>query len=98
MLITVSSFLFMIPLGLSVASSTRVGNELGANAPESARRAAGVALLVALPLQLLQALSFFFARRVAGNLFSNDEAVVCAVAAILPVLCAATIGDALQAL
>ena len=36
---------FMVPLGLSIASTTRVGNALGANNPEKAALCARVALI-----------------------------------------------------
>jgi MATE family multidrug resistance protein len=38
------AFSFMVPLGISVAASVKVGNYLGANDPEGARRVAYVCL------------------------------------------------------
>ncbi len=55
--LNVSSIAFMVPLGLSAAASTRVGNLLGARHPRAADRTAAVALCFAVVLAVGSGLS-----------------------------------------
>ena len=72
----VQSFIFMIPLGLSIAISTVTGNRLGAGQPQAAKQGAAVAIFIGLVTQTVVAVICLAARSQLGSLFSSDEAVV----------------------
>jgi MATE family multidrug resistance protein len=63
---SVNGVIFMIPLGLGVAATIRIGHELGAGRPAAARRAGFVAL----------ASSLLFGLLAAGVLATSNEAIV----------------------
>ncbi|XP_033754806.1 multidrug and toxin extrusion protein 2-like [Pecten maximus] len=67
---------FMIPLGLSVASSVCVGNQLGANEPKKAATAARVAILLSFVVSVIIALLTLAVNGVLPLIFTDDPAVV----------------------
>lgn len=85
------------PVGFAGAVSTRVSNELGAGFPLAARIAALVASLLALGIMLGIAAAVAAGRWAIADLLASDLHVRAAVAAVLPVLALATIGDGLNA-
>jgi len=95
--IQASSLCYMIPWGLSSAVSTRVGNALGAGDAEGGHRAVKVALMIVIPLELLQALLVFLLRRQIGAFYSKSEEVINQVAAVIPVVCVMLFGDGIVA-
>ncbi|XP_069113146.1 multidrug and toxin extrusion protein 2-like [Argopecten irradians] len=67
---------FMIPLGLSVASSVCVGNHLGANEPKKAATAARVAIMLSFIASIIIALLTLAVNRIMPLIFTDDSAVV----------------------
>ena len=94
--LNLASIAFMVPLGVSSAATTRVGNRIGAGDPAGARRAAWVALALGGGTMLGFALLFVVARGVIPPLFTVDAAVIAATAATLPVVAAFELFDGLQ--
>ncbi len=94
--ITLASITFQIPLGVSIASVTRVGNLLGAGESSDAQRAAWVALGTGAGIMGFSALLFWFGRNHLPRLYTADPAVILAAAAILPVAAAFQIVDGIQ--
>nr|CAB3473053.1 unnamed protein product [Digitaria exilis] len=78
--------LFMIPLGLSSAVSTRVSNELGAGQPQAAKLATRVVIYIALTAGFVLTLAMTLVRGVWGYMYSNEQEVVAYIARMLPVL------------
>jgi multidrug resistance protein, MATE family len=88
---------FMVPLGISMAASVRVGNLIGSGNAHGARTSALVALGLTALLMLVAAAVFFLGRR-ALPLAYGAAPLVCDVAArILPIAAAFQLFDGLQA-
>jgi MATE family multidrug resistance protein len=94
--VAISSFTFMLPLGVSVAAVTRVGNLVGAREHAGAQRAAWVALGLGSGLMALCAVALVVARQPLSELFTDDPAVVALCAAILPIAAAFQVVDGAQ--
>ncbi|OAY78424.1 Protein DETOXIFICATION 49 [Ananas comosus] len=95
-LIQTTSLIYIFPSSLSFGVSTRVGNELGANRPDRARRAATVGLGCSFGLGLV---AFAFAvsvRSVWARMFTADEAIITLTASVLPILGACELGNCPQ--
>ncbi|ORX81186.1 MATE efflux family protein [Basidiobolus meristosporus CBS 931.73] len=84
-LLTSSSLCFTIPMGISIASSNRVGNLLGSGRPNHAKLAAYCSLILAFLFGSLNSTVLFSLRNVWGYLFNDDEKVVSLVAQVLPI-------------
>ncbi|ELR21350.1 MATE efflux family subfamily protein [Acanthamoeba castellanii str. Neff] len=88
---------YMIPLGMSVAASTRVGNLLGAGDHERAKKAASICVFLTIGAQACAAGLIFVLRNVWGGLYSNDAHVVELIARVLPFAAVlTTVGAALN--
>lgn len=73
--INFSALMFMIPLGLGSAVTTRVGNAIGRGDPEAARYAGLIGLLIVLCTQSISAsLMIFFPQWVVG-IYTSDPAI-----------------------
>lgn len=92
----IASVSFMVPLGIGIASVTRVGNQLGAGRPEGARRSAFVALGMGGGVMLVFALLFVVGRHQLPRLYSDDLGVIALTASILPIAAAFQLFDGLQ--
>uniref|UniRef100_A0A1D1Z036 Protein DETOXIFICATION n=1 Tax=Anthurium amnicola TaxID=1678845 RepID=A0A1D1Z036_9ARAE len=91
-----SALIFMVPLGLGNAVSTRVSNELGAGHPQAARLAVYAVVFMAIVEGLLVALVTVLVRGSWGYLYSSEEEVVKYVAIMLPVLAVSNFLDGIQ--
>ena len=87
----------MLPLGISVASSTRIGNCLGAQCPNRARFASRAALILALAFASFNSCLLIAVRSHWGYLWTNDPTVVTIVQDILPLAAVFQFSDALGA-
>lgn len=74
-LINMVSLVYMFYLGVSIASAVRVGNFLGANKPENARRSSVVSLLINVSMSCLIATSLYLARHQVPVVFTTDRAI-----------------------
>ncbi len=92
-----ASITFMIPLGISQAVTIRAGNLLGAGQPDAAARAGWIGIAGSAAFMALAALTFVAGRNVLPLAFTNDAAVVAAVAAVFPIAAAFEIFDGTQA-
>ena len=92
-----ASLSFMVPLGISAASATRVGNLLGASDRGAAQLAAWVALGMGGGVMLVNASIFVALRDRLGWIFSDDPEVVALSAAVFPVAAAFQLFDGTQA-
>lgn len=74
--INVASVAFMLPLGIAMATTVRVGHAVGAGDADRVRDAGAVGLLLTLATQTLTASIMFFLPLVIAHLYTSDEAVI----------------------
>lgn len=98
------SLFYMNPMGFAIATSTRIGNSLGANLPNSTRHITYTAVALAGVLAVFNASTILIIKDVWGLLFSSDPAgiiqvttVVRIVAEILPLAALFQVNDGLGA-
>lgn len=94
--LNLASISFMVPLGISIGTSTRVGNLIGAGQWEQAELAGRAAMILGVLVMTIFALVFIVFREALPRLYGADPAVVAAAAAILPVAAAFQLFDGLQ--
>ncbi len=94
--LSISSLTFMVPMGISFAAVTRIGNLIGAGEHQAAQRAGWVALGLGGVVMTVAAVVLVLGRRLLPALFSHDAGVIALCATILPIAAAFQIGDGLQ--
>ena len=94
--LNVTSLLFMVPLGIALAATIRVGNALGREDPDGVGRAvrAGYALLGA--SVLFDGAVLLLARRSIVSLYTNDPAVVALGSSLLLIAVLTLLPDGIQ--
>lgn len=95
-LIQTTSLVYIFPSALSLAVSTRVGNELGANRPVMARFAMQVALVCASILGVLAMTFTTTMRHVWGSIFTSDKHILSLVAVAMPIVGLCELGNCPQ--
>ncbi|KAA8547218.1 hypothetical protein F0562_003626 [Nyssa sinensis] len=95
-LLQATSLVYIFPSALSLAVSTRVGNELGANQPSKARTSSLIAFSSAIFSGFI-AMSFLTTMRNAwGRAFTVDQAILSLTATALPVVGLCELGNCPQ--
>jgi MATE family multidrug resistance protein len=87
---------FMVPLGISGAASTRVGNAIGRSDMSGARRAAAAALLLGAGVMLVFALVLAAVPGPLAHLFTPDAGVVAVAVTLLPIAAVFQVFDGIQ--
>ncbi|MCO5603540.1 hypothetical protein L7F22_057691 [Adiantum nelumboides] len=95
-LIQTTSLVYIFPSSLSLAVSTRVGNELGANRPVKARFAMQVALACACILAILAMAFTTTMRHVWGAMFTSNPHILSLVAVAMPIVGLCELGNCPQ--
>ncbi|KAI9226580.1 MAG: mate-domain-containing protein [Piptocephalis tieghemiana] len=95
-MLTTSSLFYMVPLGLSIAASTRIGHLLGEGRPAHAHLAAKCALLLASLLSLVNTTTLYSFRNYWGWLFNPDPQVINLVAQVIPIVAMYQMADGLS--
>lgn len=95
-LIQTTSLVYVFPSSLSLAVSTRVGNELGANRPAKARIASIVSIACAIALGLAAMLFTTLMRHRWGRLFTTDTEILELTALALPIAGLCELGNCPQ--
>lgn len=90
------ALIFMVPLGISIGSSVRVGNLIGAGDAKGAQRTAYVALLIGGLFMGLISLAFIAGRNVLPLAFTNDPDLIAMAAVLFPIAAAFQIFDGSQ--
>ncbi|KAF5804738.1 putative multi antimicrobial extrusion protein [Helianthus annuus] len=90
------SMIYMIPLGLSGATSVRVSNELGAGRAHAALLAIRVSIFSVVTEGILGALILILGRKLWGYCYSNEEEVVSYIAQMMLLLAASHVVDGIQ--
>ena len=86
--LNLASFSFMMPLGISIAATTRVGNLIGAGDRLGAQRSAWVTLACGAGVMALSATAFILLRHLLPAVYSTDPAVIALCATVLPIAAA----------
>ncbi len=86
----------MVPLGVSIATATRVGNLLGAHDREGAQRTASAAFLMGAAFMAFSACAMFLLRTPLARLFTTDPTVVALAVSAFPAAAAFQLFDGLQ--
>ncbi len=94
--LNLASISFMVPLGISIGTATRVGNLIGAGRFERAEHAGRAAMVLGVQAMAVFALVFVVFREALPALYGAEPAVVAAAAAALPVAAAFQLFDGLQ--
>lgn len=94
--INLASLSFMMPLGISMAATTRVGNLIGAGSPREAQRAAWIALSLGAAVMFGSSLLFVALRDHLPALYGVEPEVHVLAAAILPIAAAFQVFDGIQ--
>lgn len=95
-LLQATSLVYIFPAALSLAASTRVGNELGANQPEKARASFLVSLFCSVLTSLIAMSCMVTLGSTWGRAFTEDEAIVALTAAVMPVVGLCELGNCPQ--
>ncbi|TMW59163.1 hypothetical protein Poli38472_007308 [Pythium oligandrum] len=82
-ILNIVSMVYMIFLGVSVASNIRVGNHLGANHPNKARLVSWISIALCTALGIFLSLVVFFGRFAIPKLFVNDAVTIASSSTIL---------------
>lgn len=94
--LNLASLSFMVPLGISMGTSARVGNLIGAGDPHGAQRAAWAGFALGAGVMACFALVFLLGRERLPALYTPDVDVRVLGAAILPIGAAFQVFDGLQ--
>jgi MATE family multidrug resistance protein len=94
--LNLASLTFMVPLGVSGAAATRVGNAIGRGDMFEARRSATVCLGLGAGVMAIFGLIFWGAPRFLSRLYTTDLEVIAMAAALIPVAAAFQVFDGLQ--
>jgi MATE family multidrug resistance protein len=94
--LTLASLSFMVPLGVSIGTATRVGNLIGARQCATAQVASSAGILLGGAAMAVFALLFVAGRGVLPRLFTDEPGVVLIAAAVLPIAAAFQLFDGVQ--
>jgi multidrug resistance protein, MATE family len=94
--INLASLSFMVPLGISGAAATRVGNAIGRGDMTGARRSAAASLILGAGTMSCFAVLFATLAVPLGHLYTQDRAVIAMVAALLPIAAVFQVFDGIQ--
>lgn len=94
--LSLAAFSFMVPLGISGAASTRVGNAIGRGGLPEARRSAAVCLGLGAAVMTISAAAFWLFPRTLARLFTDAAGVLEVAAVLIPIAALFQIFDGLQ--
>jgi len=90
------ALVFMVPLGISIGSSVRVGNLIGAGDAAGAQRTAYVALALGGVFMALVSVAFIAGRNVLPLAFTGEPKLIASAALLFPIAAAFQIFDGAQ--
>jgi MATE family multidrug resistance protein len=94
--LNLASLSFMVPLGISGAATTRVGNAIGRQDMAGARRAASACLVLGGGVMVLFALLFAVFPEALARLYTRDAATIAMAVLLLPIAAMFQVFDGLQ--
>lgn len=87
---------FMVPLGVALATATRVGNLIGMGRHREAQTSSWVAFGIAGLFMAVPSAIFLLYREELGGLYTDDLGVIAAMASVLPIAATFQLSDGLQ--
>ncbi len=94
--INIASICFMIPLGLSIAISARVGNSIGKGRPEEARFRGYIGVAISTFFMICTASVLVLFPETISSIYTNDEEVIAIAVQLLAFAAIFQISDGLQ--
>lgn len=94
--LNLASLSFMVPLGISIAAATRIGNLIGAGQPARAQVSAWVAFGLGSAVMGVSAVLFILGRELLPRAYTADDAVIAVGALLLPIAAAFQLFDGIQ--
>ncbi len=94
--LSLAALSFMVPLGISGAAATRVGNAVGRRDLGGAKRSAAVCLALGGGVMSISALAFALAPGPLSRMFTAEAGVISVAVVLLPIAAAFQIFDGLQ--
>lgn len=94
--INVASFAFMVPLGIAMATTVRVGHAVGRNDGVGVRMAGGAGFALTLAIQCLSASALFAMPHAIASLYTRDAVVVALAAQLLMLAGMFQLSDGIQ--
>ena len=94
--LNVAAMTFMIPLGLSMATTIRIGHALGAGDPRAARFSGLIGIGLSGSFMAIMAVLIFTGHQTIARLYTDDPAVVTVAAGLLQLAALFQISDGLQ--
>jgi len=94
--INLASVSFMVPLGISGAAATRVGNAIGRRDMPGARLAAAACLLLGAGVMVVFAVLFAFVPGPLARLYTQDPVVISMAVTLLPIAAVFQVFDGVQ--
>lgn len=94
--LNLASLAFMVPLGLSMAASVRVGNAIGRGDPSAAERAARVALVGGFGFMSLTSTLFLLLPEALARAYTNELGVIAVAATLIPLAGVFGVFDGMQ--
>jgi len=94
--LNLASLTFMLPLGISIAAATRVGNLVGAGDFVTMRQSMRIAFALGIGVMGVCGLGFVALRTVLPGLYSSNPELLALAAAVLPIAAAFQISDGTQ--
>jgi len=94
--LSLAAFSFMVPLGISGAAATRVGNAIGRGGLPGAQRAAAVCLGLGAAVMTVSAAAFWLFPGFLGRLFTDEPGVLEVAVVLIPIAALFQIFDGLQ--
>ncbi|ORY38169.1 MATE efflux family protein [Rhizoclosmatium globosum] len=91
--LTSCQWAYTMPMGFSIACTTRIGNALGAGSPYQAKLSAFAGVYLGVALTVMNSSLFLLGRNGLGYLFSDDEKVIEIVKQMVPLVAAFQFAD-----
>lgn len=94
--LNLASVSFMVPLGISMAASVRVGNEIGRGSSAAVRRAVTVSLIGGALVMVSFGLAFYFAPLPLARIVTDQEEILTVAILLIPLAGLFQVFDGLQ--
>ncbi len=94
--LNLASLAFMVPLGISGAAATRVGNAIGRGSMADARRSAAVSLAFGAAVMSLSGLLFYTAPHLLSRLYTDEADIIDLAVRLIPIAALFQVFDGLQ--
>jgi len=95
-MINLQSLLFMLPNGLASSTCNLVGNALGANCPEEARKYAKAGVVTAFGFSTVVWVVLFIFKSQVAHIYSTDHSVQACLESTIPIICLFVLFDHVQ--